>query len=201
MVAATGRQALLLSYLTVGYNILEGVASLVCAGLAGSAALLGFGIDSFVESLSGLIMVWRFSRPGEDRERTAIRLVGSALVILAAYVAYESAAQLYLRQAPEPSPLGIVIALISLVAMPGLYFAKRSVGQGIRSRSLLADAKQTLGCILLSVALVVGLGLNYSLGWWQADPIAGLVISIFLTREGYRALTAGEACQCQEENA
>jgi divalent metal cation (Fe/Co/Zn/Cd) transporter len=196
MATATHRQALLLSFLTVGYNLLEGVASLVFAGLAGSAALLGFGIDSFVECLSGLIMVWRFSRPGDDRERTAVRLVGWALLILAVYVGYESTVRLYLRDAPEPTAVGIVIALISLVAMPVLFFAKRSVGKGIGSQSLLADAQQTLGCILLSLALLFGLGFNYLFGLWQADPIAGLVIAGFLVREGYRVLTAGEVCQC-----
>jgi hypothetical protein len=103
------RQALRLSYFTVGYNVLEGVVSVVFALAAGSPSLFGFGVDSFVESLSGLVMVWRF-RTGEHREQTAIRLVGLALVVLALYVAYESATQLYFGEPPEPSPVGIAIA-------------------------------------------------------------------------------------------
>jgi divalent metal cation (Fe/Co/Zn/Cd) transporter len=105
------RQALRLSYFTVGYNVLEGVVSVVFALAAGSPALLGFGVDSFVESLSGLVMVWRF-RAGEHREQTAIRLVGCALLILAVYVAYESATHLYFGEQPEPSPVGIAIAVV-----------------------------------------------------------------------------------------
>ena len=173
------RQALLLSYFTVGYNVLEGVVSVAFAVIAGSPALLGFGVDSFVESLSGLVMVWRF-KGGEHREQTAIRLVGYALVILAAYVAYESVTQLYFREKPEPSPVGIAIAVVSLVVMPILFLLKRRTANMVNSRSLLADAKQTLGCILLSVALLFGLGTNYLFDWWWADPIAGLVIGLFL---------------------
>jgi divalent metal cation (Fe/Co/Zn/Cd) transporter len=195
MLERHNRQALLLSYFTVAYNILEEIMSVVFALLAGSAALLGFGVDSFVESLSGLVMVWRF-RAGEHREQTAIRLVGFALLMLAVYVAYESATQLYFGERPEASPVGIIIALVSLVVMPALFVLKRRTARAVNSRSLLADATQTLGCILLSVALLIGLGLNYLLGWWQADPIAGLVIAGFLAREGYRALKEHELCAC-----
>ena len=190
------RHALLLAYFTVGYNILEGLVSVVFAVPAGSPALLGFGVDSFVESLSGLVMVWRFTGSGEHREDSAMRLVGFSLLILAAYVAYESAVELYSGEKPEPSLVGIAIAVVSLIVMPVLLVLKRRVGRIIESRSLLADAKQTLGCILLSVALLLGLGLNYLLGWWQADPIAGLVIAAFLLREGYRALAKQELCSC-----
>jgi divalent metal cation (Fe/Co/Zn/Cd) transporter len=185
-----------LSYFTVGYNILEGIVSVVFALAAGSPALLGFGIDSFVESVSGLVMVWRFSAPGDHREQRAVQLVGFALLVLASYVAYESAAQLYFNEKPEPSPIGIVIALVSLVTMPILFIFKRRVAKAIQSRSLLADAKQTLGCILLSVALLFGLGFNYLFGWWQADPIAGLLIALFLAREGFGAVKERDLCQC-----
>lgn len=188
------RQALWLSYFTVGYNILEGIVSVVFALAAGSPALLGFGIDSFVESLSGLVMVWRFSASDNHREQRAVRLVGLALLGLASYVAYESATQLYFNEKPQPSPVGIVIALVSLVTMPALFVVKRRAAEAIQSRSLLADAKQTLGCILLSVALLFGLGFNYLFGWWQADPIAGLLIALFVAREGIRAVKEHDLC-------
>ncbi|MBI3838575.1 MAG: cation transporter [Planctomycetia bacterium] len=189
------RQALLLSCFTVGYNILEGVVSIVFAVAAGSSALLGFGVDSFVESLSGLVMVWRFSgESGEHRELTAVRLTGCALLVLAAYVLYASAAQLYFGEEPKPSPVGIAIAVVSLLVMPALLLFKHRAAKAVQSRSLLADAKQTLGCICLSVALLFGLGLNFLFGWWQADPISGIIIAAFLAREGYRALTERELC-------
>ncbi len=193
--------ALALSYITVGYNLLEGVVSVVFALLSGSSALLGFGLDSFVESLSGGVMIWRFSWTGrlsiverEQRERIAIRLVGVSLIVLGGYVIYESAEKLYFRESPDRSPVGLIIAIVSLIAMPVLYVAKRRTATAIGSRSLATDAKQTLGCILLSMALLVGTGLHYWVGIWRADPIAGLFIAAYLLREGYRAWTEQEVC-------
>jgi divalent metal cation (Fe/Co/Zn/Cd) transporter len=194
---AQRRTALALSYATVGYNVLEGVVSVSFAYLAGSPALLGFGIDSFVESLSGLVMVWRFSGvDNEHRERAAVRLVGVSLIVLAAYVAYEAAASLHYSKPPERSIAGVVIAAISLVTMPVLYALKRRTAQSIASKSLATDAKQTLACILLLVALLVGTGLHYATGFWQADPIAALIIAAFLIREGYRAWKERDLCCC-----
>jgi divalent metal cation (Fe/Co/Zn/Cd) transporter len=187
--------ALTLSYVTVGYNVLEGLVSIAFAVMAGSPALLGFGIDSFVESLSGLIMVWRFSGDGDERrEKTAVRLAGISLIVLALYVAYEAAMALYYNEPPERTIVGIVIAAVSLVTMPVLYVLKRRTAHSIGSRSLATDAKQTLVCIMLSVALLIGTGLHYTLGLWQADPVAGLIIAAFLVREGYEAWKAQKLC-------
>ena len=164
--------------------------------VAGSPALLGFGIDSFVESLSGAVMIWRFSRNGDDRrrEQTAIRFVGVSLIVLAAYVAYEAVTALYEREPPERSVAGLIIAVISLVTMPVLYLLKHRTAAALGSRSLAADAKQTLACAMLSVALLIGTGLNYTTGLWQADPVAGLAIAAFLIREGYMAWKERELC-------
>jgi divalent metal cation (Fe/Co/Zn/Cd) transporter len=193
--------ALTLSYVTVGYNVLEGLVSVGFAVFAGSSALFGFGVDSFVESLSGGVMIWRFSRTGsldiaedERRERRAIRLIGASLLVLGAYVVYESATMLYFQERPERSPAGLLIAIISLIVMPVLYVLKRRTAMLIQSHSLATDAKQTLACILLSVALLVGTGLHYLTGLWQADPVAGLVIAAFLVREGWRAWTHQDLC-------
>jgi divalent metal cation (Fe/Co/Zn/Cd) transporter len=187
--------ALVLSYVTVAYNVLEGIVSVAFAVLAGSPALLGFGIDSFVESLSGLVMVWRFSGAGhEHREKMAVRLAGMSLIVLAVYVAYEAATSLYYDEPPERSIVGIVIAAISLVTMPVLYVLKRRTARDIGSRSLATDAKQTLACIMLSVALLIGTGLHYTTGLWQADPVAALMIAAFLVREGYEAWRHRELC-------
>jgi divalent metal cation (Fe/Co/Zn/Cd) transporter len=190
--------ALTLSYITVVYNVLEGLVSLAFAVITGSPALLGFGIDSFVESLSGAVMVWRFAGVGnEHREQTAVRLVGIALIVLAVYVAYEGSTALYFSEPPERSVVGLVIAVVSLVTMPILYVLKRRTAKRIESRSLATDAKQTLACIMLSVALLIGTGLHYTIGLWQADPLAALVIAAFLVREGYKAWTEQELC-CSE---
>ncbi len=192
-----------LSYFTVGYNVLEGVASVVAGALAGSVALVGFGLDSFVESLSGSVMIWRFRRrrdlvPEEDarRERRAVRLVGYTFFVLAAYIVYESLNRLYFAEAPAPSLAGIVITSLSLVVMPVLYWAKDRTGRRLASRSLRADARQTLACMLLSAAVLAGLLLNATLGFWQIDPLIGLGIAAFLVKEGREAVKEGKVCSC-----
>ena len=197
------KKALLLSYFTVGYNILEGIASIFAGVLAGSIALIGFGLDSFVESLSGSVMIWRFSKYGqmsqEEEERAeakALKLIAYTFFILGAYVLYESIKKLYFQEMPEPSLLGIIIAIASLIVMPVLFSMKYQTGKTINSRSLVADSKQTLACMFLSFALLIGLGLNYLYGFWQADPIVGLVTVIFLLREGYHTLKQERLCSC-----
>ncbi len=193
------RRALLLSYFTVFYNIIEGVLSLFAGSLADSIALIGFGLDSFVESLSGMIVIWRFRLHGriaeeeeEKAEGKAARFIGYTFFILAVYVLYESIKKLYLREFVHPSLFGIIIAIVSLITMPILFYLKYRTGREIGSRSLIADSKETLACSFLSLALLVGLGLNYFFGLWQADPIIGLLISGYLIREGREILAGGE---------
>jgi divalent metal cation (Fe/Co/Zn/Cd) transporter len=192
------KKALLLSYFTVGYNILEGVTSIFAGLLAGSIALVGFGLDSFVESLSGSVMIWRFRKHGkisEDEEarveNKAIRFVAYTFFILGAYILYESVRKLYFHEISSPSLFGIIIAIVSIIVMPVLFFIKYQTGKSINSRSLVADSKETLACVFLSVALLIGLGLNYLYGLWQADPVFGFVIVIFLIKEGYKTLNEG----------
>jgi len=189
------RKALLLSYITVGYNILEGVVSIIAGVLAGSVALIGFGLDSFVESLSGGVMIWRFRKHSklseeeeENIERKATKLVGYTFFVLAIYVLYESTSKLLFQETPDPSLFGIIIAIVSLIVMPILFHQKYKTGKALDSKSLVADSKETLACMFLSFALLVGLGANYLFGLWQADPIVGLVIVVFLVREGYETL-------------
>ena len=197
------KKALWLSYLTVGYNIIEGGISILAGWLAGSIALIGFGLDSLVESLSGGVMIWRFrqraslTKEEEERlEKKAISLVGYTFFILAAYVLYESVKKLLFQEAPVPTLLGMIIALVSLIIMPGLFYIKYQTGKSLGSASLMADSKQTLACAMLSLALVVGLGLNYFYGIWHADPVIGLLIAAVLVREGYEALKEQKLCTC-----
>lgn len=192
---ALHKKALSLSYFTVGYNLVEGVVSLIFGYLAGSIALVGFGFDSFVESLSGFVMIWRFRKHGkitkEEEKRIeskATRLVAYTFFALSSYVTYEAVTKLYFREVPNPSLPGIIIASVSIVVMPILFYKKYNLGKKIGSRSLIADSKETLACMVLSIALLVGLGMNYSYGLWQADPIVGLIVAGYLIKEGIGTL-------------
>ena len=184
-------KGLRLEYFTVSYNILEALASIIFGSIAGSIALIGFGLDSIVESLSGLVLIWRLKQHGkisaaaEERvEKRATRFVAITFFILGAYVLFESVKDLLVREIPEPSLPGIIIACVSIVAMPLLTWQKYKTGKQIKSRALVADSKETLACAFLSVALLLGLGTNYLFGFWQADPIVGLIIVVFLFKEG-----------------
>ena len=185
-----------LEYFTLGYNFLEGLLSVGAGLLAGSVALVGFGVDSFIESLSGGILLWRLQGDkGEEREHLALRLVGVSFLVLAAYVAFDAGKSLIRHEPPEASYLGIAITVLSLFIMPILARAKRQVGTELDSRALQADAKQTDICVYLSFILLAGLGLNALFGWWWADPAAALVMVPIIAKEGFAALR-GEACGC-----
>ena len=197
------RRALGLEYLTVGWNIVEGIVAVAAALAAGSVALLGFGIDSFVESASGAVLIWRLlaerrtADPGavERLDRRAHRLVGFTLFLLAAYVAVEASLSLWNRERPEPSPMGIALTSLSMAVMVWLARAKRRAAARLGSRALEADAFQTTACFWLSVITLAGIGLNAALGWWWADPVAALGMTVFLVREGSEAWR-GEECGC-----
>ncbi|UCG31406.1 MAG: cation diffusion facilitator family transporter [candidate division WOR-3 bacterium] len=185
------RKALFLEYFTVFYNLLEAFVSIFFGAMADSIALIGFGLDSIVESLSGLVLVWRLRQHGkisaeqeEKIEKRAQMFVAITFFILAAYVLYESLNKLFGQEVPDPSLPGIIIAAVSIVVMPLLMIQKYRTGQQINSKALIADSKETLACAFLSVALLIGLGANYLFGFWQADPIVGLVVVFFLVREG-----------------
>jgi len=193
------KRALWLSYFTVTYNIAEGLLSIVFGFLAGSIALVGFGLDSIVESLSGFVMIWRFRKHGkisqedeEKVERRATKLIGVTFFILGAYVLYESIKKLVVSEVPEPSIIGIGIAVASIIVMPILFYMKHKTAKAIGSRRLAADAKETLACCFLSIALLIGLGANYLFGLWQADPLVGIIIVVLLFREGLEILRGEE---------
>jgi cation diffusion facilitator family transporter len=185
------RKGLFLEYFTVGYNIIEAFASIVFGTIANSIALIGFGLDSVVESLSGFVLIWRLRQHGkipeaeEERiEKKATRIVALTFFVLGFYVLFQSLKKLIGKEISDPSLPGIIIAIVSMIIMPVLTWQKYRTGKQIRSRALIADSKETLACAFLSVALLLGLGSNYLFGFWQADPIAGLIIVIFLFREG-----------------
>lgn len=195
--AASVRRGRWLEYLTIGWNSLEAVASIVAGLFAGSIALVGFGLDSLIEVLSGAALLWRLHMDApEQRERAeqiALKLVGISFLLLAAYVAFDSLKSLLKHEAPEMSYTGIVIAALSLAVMPLLARAKRRVAAKISSRALEADSRQTDICMYLSAILLAGLTLNALFGWWWADPVAALVMIPIIVKEGVEALR-GESC-------
>jgi divalent metal cation (Fe/Co/Zn/Cd) transporter len=185
------RKGLALEFFTVIYNLAEAAASLFFGKIADSIALIGFGLDSLAESLSGMVLVWRILKHGkippeeEERiERKTLKFVAFTFFILGLYVFVQSIKKIAGREIPEPSLPGIVIAVLSIIVMPALSLQKFRLGKQIKSQALVADSKETFACALLSVSLLLGLGLNYAFGLWQADAVAALLIVIYLFREG-----------------
>lgn len=189
-----GRRARMLASFSVTYNVIEAIVAITAGVIAGSVALVGFGLDSVVEVSSGLIILWQFShRIPESRERQALRLLAFSFFALATYVGFESARSLIVGAEPDVSTVGIVLAAVSLVVMPFISYGQRRTGRALGSNSVYADGTQTLLCTYLSAVLLVGLVLNATLGWSWADPIAGLVIAAVAAREGLEAWR-GEGC-------
>lgn len=195
------RRGIRLEFLTVAWNIVEGIVAIAAGMAAGSIALIGFGIDSFVETVSGAVLLWRLraevsGNATEERleqvERRAERLVGVSFLVLGGYVAYEALQTLIGREEPASSPIGIALTLSSLVVMLWLARVKRRTGEALGSRALIADSQQTFACWYLSATTLAGLALNSVFGLWWADPVAALVIVVFLAREGIEALRGEE---------
>ncbi len=191
------RQGRLLEYFTIGWNVIEAAVAVWAGVLSGSTALIGFGVDSAIESSSGAVLLWRLQDVSrhDTREAAALKLVGLSFLLLAAWVAYESISSLVGREIPSVSYLGIVIAALSLLVMPLLAHRKRQVARRINSRALESDSRQTALCAYLSAILLGGLVLNALLGWWWADPLAALIMVPIILNEGAEALR-GERCDC-----
>jgi divalent metal cation (Fe/Co/Zn/Cd) transporter len=189
-----------LEYFTIAWNTLEGLIGIAAGVLAGSISLVGFGVDSFIEVTSGATLLWRMSVDGdvESRERNeklSLRIVGLCFIALAIYVTYEAFADLIRKTAPEHSIPGIALACVSLIVMPILSRAKKSVGNALNSAAMKADARQTDFCVYLSAILLAGLVLNAALGWWWADPIAALIMVPIVAKEGFDGMKARTCCE------
>ncbi|HEX9695277.1 MAG TPA: cation transporter [Actinomycetota bacterium] len=206
--AALLRRGLRLEYLTVGWNLAEGVVAVAAAIAASSVALLGFGVDSFVESASGGIMIWRLAAERrhaaapdtlERIELRAQRLVAVSLALLAAWVCFDAVRTLLGDRRPEVSAVGIAITSVSIGVMLWLARAKRALAVALDSRAMKADAFQTTACWWLSVTVLGGIALNAAFGWWWADPGAALVMTAFIASEA-REAWRGESC-CGDESA
>ncbi len=199
--AATLKHTLRLEYLTVGWNIVEGIVAVTAALAAGSVALLAFGIDSFVECASGAILIWRLRAEKTAKDAAAIerldrrahQLVGWSLFALAGWVVFDASQALYTREHPEPSVVGMSLLALSIVVMYWLAKAKRRAAAALKSRALEADSFQTTACFWLSIVGLAGVGLNAAFGFWWADPVAALGIAVLLVKEGRQGLR-GESC-------
>ena len=197
------RRGLRLEILTVTWNLLEGVIAVAAATSAGSVALLGFGVDSFIECASAGILIWRLtaeSRAEDARavarlDRTAHQLVSVSLMLLAAFILVDAGRSLWYQERPEPSLVGTALTLTSLLVMAWLARAKRIAARGLGSRALEADAFQTTACWWLSLITLSGLALNAAFGWWWADPVAAIGMTVFLVKEGLEAWR-GDDCDC-----
>ena len=208
--AVLQRRVRLLVAATITYNVVEAVVALVAGTIAASIALIGFGLDSVIEVSSAAAVAWQFAARTPDRiaerERTALRVIAWSFFALAAYVTLESLRTLLalglgldsgllgVDGGPEDSPVGMVLVAVSVAVMPVLSLVQRRTGRELGSASAVADSKQTLLCTYLSIAVLVGLVLNAALGWWWADPAAGLVLAALAVREGRGALRGDTCC-------
>lgn len=188
-----------LEYFTVAWNFLEGLASVVAGLWSGSVSLVGFGMDSFIEVTSGAVMLWRMSVDHDAHRRShhdhrALQLIGVCFLGLAGYLVFRSVTNLIDRHAPEHTLPGIVIAALSLVAMPLLSRAKSRVAEQIGSRAMKADARQTDFCTYLSAILLTGLLLNALFGWWWSDSVFALLMVPIIAKEGLDGVKGKGCC-------
>jgi divalent metal cation (Fe/Co/Zn/Cd) transporter len=195
------RRGLWLNYLTIGYNTIEAVVSLVAGVVAGSVALIGFGVDSAIEVTASVAAQWRLRSDRDSARRERVewltrRVIGGSFLALSAYVAVDSVITLWQREAPEPSVVGLGILVLSALVMPVLARAKRRVAVALGSRALEAEATQTSICAYLSVIALAGVALNTFAGLWWADPVAALAMVPIIAKEGLEGFGAEAACHC-----
>lgn len=188
------RRARWLAWATVAWNVIEAVVAIAAGAAAGSVALIGFGLDSTIEVASALVILWQYSGADEQRERLALKLIAASFFALAGYVAIRALLDLASTNEPDPSAIGIALAVASLIVMPLLAAAKRRTGRRMGSVTVVADSQQTVLCTYLSAVLLVGLVANATVSWWWADALAALVIAALAVREGVDAWRGDTCC-------
>ena len=182
------RRVRFIVFFTITWNVIEAVIALSAGAVASSAALIGFGLDSVIEVASAAAIAWQFTRRDPERwEKATVRVIGGAFFALAVYVAVDAILALTGVRDPDHSPVGIGIAIASLIVMPVLAWFEFRTGRELRYKSVQADAKQLLLCIYLSGTVLIGLVLNGLFGWAWADSIAALVVAGLAIREGLEA--------------
>ena len=189
------RRARLLNRFTIAWNVVEGVVAVTAGLVAGSVSLIGFGLDSGIEVSASVILAWRLSRERRggcmaETDRRATRAIAVCFAVLAAYVWVEAGRDLLEGSRPQASVVGIAMAGLSLMVMPGLARAKRRLAPALGSQAAASEANQTMLCAVLSGVVLLGLGLNALAGWWWADPVAAMVIGGLAAAEGVRTWRA-----------
>jgi cation diffusion facilitator family transporter len=190
------RRGLWLEWFTVAWNVVEAVVAVGVGIIVGSVALVGFGVDSGIEVISAVALLWRLYRAGPnasaeehgDAERKALYLVGATFFLLAAYITYEAIGALLSGDGPETSTVALVLSVVSIVVMPTLAYLKGRTGREMGSRALVADSVETWVCAYLSVALLGAVGLNAAFGWWWADPVGALAMLPVILWQGWETL-------------
>jgi cation diffusion facilitator family transporter len=185
-----------LEWFTVSWNVIEAVVAIGAGIIAGSVALIGFGVDSGVEVISAIGLLWRFRTAGPDAEageesaaeKRALYVVAATFFLLAVYIAYQAGRALLARKEPLTSPVGVALSVLSLIVMPALAYAKQRTGHEMGSHALIADSRETWVCSYLSLALLVGVGAYALFGWWWADPIGGLAMLPIVVWQGWETL-------------
>lgn len=201
------RRGVRLEWFTVAWNVAEALVAIAAGVAAGSIALVGFGVDSGIEVVSASALLWRFRQAGADAseeehsqaEGRALYVVSATFFALAAYIVVEAIHALASGDQPETSAVGLALALVSLAVMPALAYAKQRTGHSLGSRALLADAVETWVCAYLSLALLLGVGLNIAAGWWWADPLAALAMLPVILWQGWETLVEAREPQSDEE--
>jgi divalent metal cation (Fe/Co/Zn/Cd) transporter len=191
------RRALWLEYFTIGWNVIEAVVAIGAGIIAGSVALVGFGVDSSIEVISAVGLLWRLRKAGPTAtvaeesaaERRALYVVAATFFLLAAYISFEAITALIGREAPETSTVGLVLSVLSLAIMPALAYMKQRTGRQMGSRALVADAAETWVCSYLSLALLAGVGLYFLFDWWWADAVGALAMLPVILWQGWETLS------------
>jgi cation diffusion facilitator family transporter len=200
------RRGLHLEWFTVAWNVIEAVVAVGVGLIVGSVALVGFGVDSGIEVISAVVLLWRLYRAGPSAsaeehglaEKRALYLVAATFFLLAAYIAYEAIGALIAQEGPESTTVGLVLSILSILIMPTLAYLKGRIGREMGSRALVADSVETWVCAYLSVALLAAVGLNAAFGWWWADPVGALAMLPVILWQGWETLE--EAREDEEEN-
>jgi divalent metal cation (Fe/Co/Zn/Cd) transporter len=185
--ASLRRRGLALEYATLGWNVVGVAVLAITAWRAGSIALAGFGLDSLIEIFASVVVVWQLTDSAAGRERLALRLIGTAFLLLALYLVVQSAVALYSGARPAPSRSGAIWLAATVVAMLLLARGKLLIGRALGNSVLLAESRVTLIDAALAAAVLLGVGLNAVFGWWWTDPLAGLVIVVYAIVEGRAA--------------
>ncbi|RKN50302.1 cation transporter [Micromonospora endolithica] len=184
---ALRRRAQRLAWLIIGWDVIEGAVAVTAGLIAGSIALVGFGIDSTIEVFAAAVIVWQLRGGARARQASALRLIAGSFLALSGYVTYKSISDLIDGERPDASLVGIALNVVALAVMIPVAVAQRRTARALDNQAVFAQSQETWVSNYLSVSLLVGLGLNAALGWWWADPVAALVVAGVAAKAGIDA--------------